>query len=84
MLSFRAAADSASAIGNTSPYGYTPSLAPGIAYLVVFSFLALVHVGLAYKYKYRMVFVTLVPGGIRKHFIFCRTHIAFNPFEEHT
>ena len=49
-----------------SPYGYTPSLAPGVAYLVVFSLLTLIHTGLAIKYKYWIVFVTLVPGGIRE------------------
>ncbi|KAK1920776.1 RTA1 like protein-domain-containing protein [Papiliotrema laurentii] len=47
-----------------SPYGYTPSLAPSMAYLVVFSVLTLVHVILGIRYKYWVVFVTLVPGGI--------------------
>jgi hypothetical protein len=49
-----------------SPYGYTPSLAPSMAYLVVFSVLTLVHVILGIRYKYWVVFVTLVPGGIRE------------------
>ncbi|ORX36216.1 RTA1 like protein-domain-containing protein [Kockovaella imperatae] len=50
-----------------SPYGYTPSLAPGVAYLVVFSLLALIHLVLGIKYKYWIIAVTLLPGGIREY-----------------
>lgn len=47
-----------------SPYGYTPSLAPGVAYLVVFALISLLHIYLGVRYKYWVVFATLVPGGI--------------------
>ncbi|WVQ94650.1 hypothetical protein IAU59_001730 [Kwoniella sp. CBS 9459] len=45
-----------------SPYGYIPGKAPGIAYIVVFALLGLVHIGLGIRYKYWLVFATLVPG----------------------
>jgi hypothetical protein len=52
-----------------SPYGYTPSLAPSLAYLIVFALLTLLHIGMGIKYKYWIVFVTLVPGGICAYLI---------------
>ncbi|WVR04189.1 hypothetical protein IAU60_001189 [Kwoniella sp. DSM 27419] len=45
-----------------SPYGYTPEKAAGIAYIVVFAALGLIHIGLGIRYKYWLVFVTLIPG----------------------
>jgi len=51
-------------LGSVSPYGYTPSLAPSLAYLVVFSVLTLAHIVMGIRYKYWIVFVTLVPGGL--------------------
>ncbi|KAK8861194.1 hypothetical protein IAR55_002013 [Kwoniella newhampshirensis] len=47
-----------------SPYGYQPSRSAGIAYIVVFALLLLAHVGLGVRYKYWLVFVTLVPGTL--------------------
>ncbi|WWD16916.1 hypothetical protein CI109_101348 [Kwoniella shandongensis] len=47
-----------------SPYGYTPSRSAGIAYIVVFAILLLVHVGLGVRYRYWLVFATLVPGTL--------------------
>ncbi|WVW79820.1 hypothetical protein I302_101790 [Kwoniella bestiolae CBS 10118] len=45
-----------------SPYGYVPEKSAGIAYIVVFAVLGLIHIGLGIRYKYWLVFVTLVPG----------------------
>ncbi|WWC69049.1 uncharacterized protein I206_102985 [Kwoniella pini CBS 10737] len=45
-----------------SPYGYTPEISAGIAYIVVFAILGLLHVGLGVRYKYWLVFATLIPG----------------------
>ena len=55
-------------LGSVSPYGYTPSLAPSLAYLVVFSVLTLAHIVMGIRYKYWIVFVTLVPGGLCEYF----------------
>jgi hypothetical protein len=49
-----------------SPYGYTPSSSAGIAYVVCFAILTLIITGLAFRYKYWIAFVTLVPGGLRE------------------
>ncbi|WVF66964.1 hypothetical protein IAT40_001707 [Kwoniella sp. CBS 6097] len=49
-------------LSTISPYGYLPGKAPGIAYIVVFALLGLVHIGLGIRYKYWLVFATLVPG----------------------
>ncbi|OCF78259.1 hypothetical protein I204_00196 [Kwoniella mangroviensis CBS 8886] len=49
-------------LSRVSPYGYTPEKSAGIAYIVVFAVLALVHIGLGIRYKYWLVFVTLIPG----------------------
>jgi len=51
---------------DSSPYGYRPSQAPGVAYLVLFSLAAILHIGLGFRYKYWIVFVTLIPGGLRE------------------
>jgi hypothetical protein len=50
----------------SSPYGYTPSKAPGYAYVIIFAVAVLLHVVLGWRYKYWIAFVTLVPGGIRE------------------
>lgn len=52
-----------------SPYGYTPSKAPGLAYLIVFAILTLIHVGLGIRYRYWIAFVTLIPGGLCEFFV---------------
>lgn len=49
-----------------SPYGYIPEKAPGIAFLVVFALGTLIHIVLGIKYRYWLVFATLVPGGLRE------------------
>ncbi|OCF32275.1 hypothetical protein I316_05943 [Kwoniella heveanensis BCC8398] len=49
-------------LSTISPYGYVPGKAPGIAYIVVFALLGLVHIGLGIRYKYWLVFATLIPG----------------------
>lgn len=46
-----------------SPYGYTPALANCVAFLVVFSLLTVVHLGLAIKFKYWSAIATVVAGG---------------------
>lgn len=56
---------------DSSPYGYRPSQAPGVAYLVLFSLAAILHIGLGFRYKYWIVFVTLIPGGLRE----CRSSL---------
>lgn len=64
-----------------SPYGYIPSKAPGIAYVVVFAALTLAHIGLGIRYRYWLVFATLVPGGLRECYRFidiANTH-SFHP-----
>ncbi|GMK58382.1 hypothetical protein CspeluHIS016_0504140 [Cutaneotrichosporon spelunceum] len=48
----------------SSPYGYVPALPNVIAYLVVFSLLTGVHLGLGIRYKYYSALVTMVPGGV--------------------
>jgi len=48
-----------------------PSQAPGVAYLVLFSLAAILHIGLGFRYKYWIVFVTLIPGGLRE----CRSSL---------
>lgn len=50
----------------TSPYGYNPTKAAGIAFVVVFAAILFLHIGLAVKYKYWIVFATLVPGTCRE------------------
>ena len=50
----------------SSPYVYTPSKAPGYAYIAVFGLGLLIHVILGFKYKYWIAFVTLIPGGVRE------------------
>lgn len=57
-------AERADVVVRGSLYGYIPSLAPGIAYIVTYSLATLAHVVLAIKYKYWVIFVTLVPGGL--------------------
>ncbi|BEJ16825.1 hypothetical protein CspHIS471_0602260 [Cutaneotrichosporon sp. HIS471] len=47
-----------------SPYGYIPALPNVIAYLVVFSLLTGIHLGLGIKYKYYSALVTIVVGGL--------------------
>ncbi|ORY26063.1 RTA1 like protein-domain-containing protein [Naematelia encephala] len=45
-----------------NPYGYVPELAAGIAYVVCFAILTILHLGLAIRYRYWIVLCTLVPG----------------------
>ena len=47
-----------------SPYDYTPSLAPGLAFSIVFGVITLVHCGIAIRYRNWVAFVALIPGGI--------------------
>ncbi|WVQ62923.1 uncharacterized protein L199_001072 [Kwoniella botswanensis] len=51
-------------LSRISPYGYIPEKSAGIAYIVVFAVLALIHIGLGLKYRYWLVFITLIPGTI--------------------
>jgi len=47
-----------------SPYGYKPSEAAAIAFIVIFSILGLAHVVQGVRYKYWIVFPTLVAGCV--------------------
>lgn len=47
-----------------SPYDYTPSLAPGLAFVIVFGILTLVHIIIAIRFRYWYALLALVPGGI--------------------
>ena len=47
-----------------SPYDYTPSLIPGLAYTSILGLITLVHIVLAIKYKYWVAFAALIPGGV--------------------
>ena len=55
-------------LGTRSPYGYTPSLAPGIAYAVLYGLGTFLHIGLAVRGRYWMAAVTVIPGGLREWF----------------
>ncbi|WRT65303.1 uncharacterized protein IL334_002246 [Kwoniella shivajii] len=63
-LAERAAQSTKHKLSTFSPYGYTPEKSAGIAYIVVFAILGLIHIGLGVRYKYWLVFVTLIPGTI--------------------
>lgn len=47
-----------------SPYDYTPSLASGLAFTIVFAIITVVHCVLAIKFKYWVAFAALIPGGL--------------------
>ncbi|WWC60051.1 uncharacterized protein I303_102614 [Kwoniella dejecticola CBS 10117] len=55
-------AQKAQRLSTFSPYGYTPEKSAGIAYIVVFAILGLIHIGMGIRYKYWLVFATLIPG----------------------
>ncbi|WWC87435.1 uncharacterized protein L201_002324 [Kwoniella dendrophila CBS 6074] len=61
-LAAKTAAHTHKKLSTFSPYGYTPEKSAGIAYIVVFSILGLIHILLGIRYKYWLVFVTLIPG----------------------
>lgn len=48
----------------SSPYDYTPDLATGLAFTIIFTLLTVAHCGLAIKYRYWVSFFALIPGGI--------------------
>lgn len=49
---------------HTSPYGYLPDLGASIAFLVLFSIMTIVHLGLAVRYRYWTAIASMGCGGI--------------------
>lgn len=47
-----------------SPYGYKPNAGAAIAFIAIFSVLAIAHIIQGWRYKYWIVYPTLVTGSI--------------------